>query len=58
MRECNKLFCSYEVSALLELSLRELAKDVNASVEDLVFVSNATAGVNSVLRSIDWKAGE
>ena len=51
-------FRRYEVDALLGLTLKELAKDVNAPVENLVFVSNATAGVNSVLRSIHWKAGE
>ena len=49
---------SYEASALVEVALKELAKDVNAPVKDLVFVPNATAGVNSVLRSIHWKAGE
>ena len=52
-----ELIRSYEVSALVEVALKELAKDVNAPVEDLVFVPNATAGVNSVLRSIHWKAG-
>ena len=31
---------------------------LGSNPENLVFVTNATAGVNSVLRSLDWEAGD
>src|SRR5438128_3036260 len=36
----------------------ELARFVGADGEDLVFVENATAAINSVLRSLDFKPGD
>ncbi len=35
-----------------------LADFVGAKPENLVFVDNATAGANAVLRSIDWRRGD
>jgi isopenicillin-N epimerase len=35
-----------------------LASFLGASPQDLVFVSNATAGVNAVLRSIPFEPGD
>lgn len=38
---------------------RELAaKAMNAHVSDCVFVTNATTGVNEVLRSLEWNQGD
>ena len=35
-----------------------VARFVGARPEDLVFTDNATSGVNAVLRSFDWRAGD
>ena len=38
---------------------REIAaKAINAARRDCVFVMNATTGVNEILRSLEWKAGD
>jgi isopenicillin-N epimerase len=42
----------------LELSRRQVAKFVGARPQDLVFVSNATTGVNAVVRSLKLKLGD
>ena len=42
----------------LEPSRRELARFVNARARDLVFTTNATSGVNAVVRSLNWKRGD
>jgi isopenicillin-N epimerase len=42
----------------LEPSRRELARFVGARPQDIVFMSNATAGVNAVLRSVRLKRGD
>jgi isopenicillin-N epimerase len=42
-----------ELEPLLDAARAELAGFVGASTEDLAFVTNATAGVNAVLRSLD-----
>ena len=46
-------FLVREIEPLLDAARREVAAFVNADPEDLVFVPNATAGVNAVLRSLD-----
>ena len=43
---------------LLQQSIVALADFVNADCEDLVLLSNATEGVNTVLRSINLKPGD
>ncbi len=43
---------------LLDASRVRLAELVGADPQDLVFVSNATAGVNSVLRSLEFREGD
>ncbi len=46
-------FLVREIEALLDAARREVAAFVGADAEGLVFVPNATAGVNAVLRSLD-----
>ena len=46
-------FLSHDLEGLLDDARSELASFINATPEDLVFVPNATAGVNAVLRSLD-----
>ena len=47
-----------DLPELLEKARGELAGFLGAMPEDLVFVSNATAGVNTVLRSLDLVSGD
>lgn len=42
----------------LRAAAAELAASLGANGADLVFVENATAGVNTVLRSLAWNAGD
>jgi selenocysteine lyase/cysteine desulfurase len=43
---------------LLDESRAAVAKILNAPVEGVVFVPNATTGVNTVLRNIVWNKGD
>ena len=47
-----------ELEALWDNARLALAQFVGADVRDLVFVPNATAGVNTVLRSLRFKRGD
>jgi len=47
-----------ELEGLLDAARRELARFVNAPLQDLVFVQNASSGVNTVLRSLAFKPGD
>ena len=47
-----------EMQPLLDRCREQLAEFVGAAPADLVFVNNATEGVNAVLRSIDWQPGD
>ncbi|WP_231866928.1 aminotransferase class V-fold PLP-dependent enzyme [Anabaena sp. 4-3] len=49
-------FFGREWETLLDDARSKLAAFVNADVQDLVFVNNATTGVNSVLRSLTFTA--
>ncbi|MEZ4265841.1 MAG: aminotransferase class V-fold PLP-dependent enzyme [Myxococcota bacterium] len=51
-------FFMREYEDALEHAKQALASFVGASSADLAFVSNATAGVNTVLRSLPWRAGD
>lgn len=35
-----------------------VAKAINAEPSDCVFVTNATTGINEVLRSLEWRSGD
>ncbi|KAF7558366.1 hypothetical protein G7046_g5806 [Stylonectria norvegica] len=47
-------FIRYEYGKLLDESRAAVAAIINAPVETVVFVSNATVGVNTVFRNIVW----
>ena len=51
-------FLSRRFDALLEEARAELAAFVGARTDDLVFVPNATAGLNAVIRSLDLEPGD
>lgn len=51
-------FIVEELEALIDRSRARLARFLNADEQGLVFVSNATAGVNTVLRSLRFNPGE
>jgi isopenicillin-N epimerase len=47
-----------DLEALLDSARHELAEFIGADPDGLAFVPNATTGVNAVLRSSNWQAGE
>lgn len=47
-----------EKNPIIRANLDHVAKMVNCDADDLVFVSNASQGVNTVLRSFPFKAGD
>jgi isopenicillin-N epimerase len=51
-------FMAYELPALQREAAAALAAHLNARSEDLVFVDNATAGCNAVLRSLSFAPGD
>ena len=51
-------FLQREYEPLLDAARAELATFLRARADDLVFVQNATAGVNAVVRSLDFRAGD
>ena len=51
-------FLVRQMPGLLDGSRQRLAELIGADPQDLVFVTNATAGANSVLRSLRFRAGE
>src|SRR5438132_11375244 len=51
-------FLSRDLERLLDAARAALAEFVRAEADDLVFVPNATSGVNTVLRSLRFQAGD
>jgi isopenicillin-N epimerase len=51
-------FFEKDYEPLLDAARRELASFVGATPENLVFVPNATTGVNAVLRSLQFQPGD
>ena len=51
-------FLSRELDERLDVARRALAAFVGADPDDLAFVTNATSGVNAVLRSLAFDAGD
>ena len=51
-------FLVRELERELDAARETLAQFIGADAGDLVFVSNATTGVNSVLRSLEFKPGD
>lgn len=51
-------FLARQMPGLLDASRQRLAEILGADPQDLVFVPNATAGVNSVLRSLRFHGGD
>ncbi len=52
------LFLHRELEGLLETARGTLAQFLGAEPNNLVFVANATEGVNTVLRSLEFKPGD
>jgi isopenicillin-N epimerase len=52
------LFLHRELEALLDPARAELAQFVGCDADDLAFVPNATTGVNTVLRSLEFAPGD
>lgn len=51
-------FFGFEVEAALRQAAAAVAKAIGAAAEDLVFVENATSGINAVLRMLDFEPGD
>ena len=56
-RNAMRFFLS-DLEGLLDETRRALGAFVRAEPHDIVFVPNATTGVNSVLRSLEFRAGD
>ncbi len=51
-------FMRRELPVLLRKAASKLASFLNADTDDIVFVTNATTGMNAVLRSLDLQDGD
>ena len=51
-------FLTRNAQPLLDASRQTLGGFLGANPDDIAFVANATGGVNAVLRSLEWEAGD
>jgi isopenicillin-N epimerase len=51
-------FLAFELEALLREAAAPVAAAIGAQSEDVVFVENATTGLNAVLRALDFEPGD
>jgi isopenicillin-N epimerase len=51
-------FLVRDLEPLMDEARRELARFVNAPADDLVLIPNATTGINTILRSLQFKRGD
>jgi isopenicillin-N epimerase len=51
-------YLARDLEALLDEARAQLAQFLGAKADDLVFVSNATGGINTVLRSLSFQPGD
>ena len=51
-------FMVRELYELYQISIGKLVQFIGADPNDLVFVKNATMGVNTVIHSLDWEKGD
>ena len=51
-------FLARDLEGLLDTSRAALAAFINADADDLAFVPNATTGVNTIVRSLDFEPGD
>ncbi len=51
-------FLTYEVEDALRAATLPVAKAIGAAADDVVFIENATTGLNAVLRSLDFEPGD
>ena len=58
MEKCPDAWFRYKVQNLWNKSLDTVAKFVGANPKDLVFVPNATSGINTVLHCLDIHEGD
>lgn len=49
---------SQKTTTLFEESREKVAKIINASKEEIIFVKNATEALNFIASGLDWKAGD
>ena len=58
MEENPDLFLREILPGALREAAAQLGQFLRARADDVVFVDNATAGMNAVLRSIEFRAGD
>lgn len=51
-------FLTFEIDALLRDAIAPIAAAIGAAPADVVFVENATSGLNAVLRALDFEPGD